>query len=175
MWQKVTGIILKKNRTRDNDQSLVVYTKELGKILVYGKGAQKITSKRLGALDTLNYVEMVVREFNQNFSLREVYLKSSLLSLKLDYQKKKHFLLIVEILDKLTSLNQKDTELFNFLKQFLVSEAKSNVSEEYFFEKTLELLKVMGYSLPPLSLRTWPSLEKYIETLSQKTLLSREL
>ena len=175
MWEKVTGIILKKNRTRDNDQSMVVFTKELGKILVYGKGAQKITSKRLGALDTLNYVEMVVREFNQNFSLKEVYLKSSLLSLKLDYKKKKHFLLIVEILDKLTSFNQEDRHLFNYLAQFLINEAKNEASDEDFFEKTLELLKVMGYSLPPLSLRAWPSLEKYIETLSQKTLLSREL
>lgn len=173
--QKVNGFILKKNLTRDNDQSMVVFTKELGKILVYGKGAQKITSRRLSSLDSLNYVQMVIREFNQNYFLGQVSLKSSLQSVKSDYKKKKHLLLIVEILDKLTSFNQEDRLLFNYLAQFLINEAKREASDEDFFEQTLGLLRVMGYTLPPLSLRSWSSLEKYIETLSQKTLLSREL
>jgi len=91
MWQKVSGLILKKSRTRDNDQLLTVYTKELGKILIYGRGAQKLTSRRLGALDTLNYVQLVVREFGHSYSLREISLKSSLQSLKQDFSKKKTF------------------------------------------------------------------------------------
>jgi DNA repair protein RecO len=175
MWQKVSGLILKKSRTRDNDQLLTVYTKELGKILVYGRGAQKLTSRRLGALDTLNYVQLVVKEFGHSYSLREISLKSSLQSLKQDFSKKKHLLLIVEIIDKLTAFNQQDKTLFKYLHVFLKKQAGKSISQNEMYEEVTGLLKVLGYSLPPKSIRSQASLAKYIETLSQRAITSWEL
>lgn len=175
MWQKVTGLILKKWRTRDNDQLLTVYTKELGKIMVFGRGAQKLTSRRLGALDTLNYVQLVVKEFGHSYSLREVNLKSSLQSLKQDFDKKKHLLLIVEIIDKLTSLNQQDLPLFKYLHVFLKKQADQSISSNEFFNQTIELLRIMGYSLPPKTIRSWVTLEQYVESLTQRKLSSKSL
>lgn len=174
-WQKVTGLILKKSRTRENDQLLVVYTKELGKIMVTARGAQKITSRRIGAIDTFNFVSLVVGENQHWFSLREVNLISSLQSVKADYQKKKHLLLIAEIIDKLTSLNQEDPPLFSYLKRFLSEEARGEIRDEDLFEKALGLLKVLGYSLPPKSIRSWVTLEQYLAEISERELFAREL
>lgn len=175
MWQKVTGLILKKSRTRDNDQLFTVYTKELGKIMVYGRGAQKLTSRRLGALDTLNYVELVIKEFGHSYSLKEISLKSSLQSLKQDYEKKKQLLLLVEIIDKLTSFNQQDLPLFKYLHVFLKKQADKTSSADELFDQLVGLLKVMGYSLPPKTIRSWVSLEKYLESLSQRSFKARQL
>jgi len=169
-WQKATGLILKKLRTRDNDQYLTVYTRELGKITVYGRGAQKLTSRRLGALDTLNYVQLVVREFGQSYSLKEITLKSSLQSLKQDFDKKKHLLLIAEIIDKLTPFNEQDLPLFKYLHAFLNKQAALAFSSDELFDQTIGLLRVMGYSLPPNSIHSWVTLAQYIEVLSQKSL-----
>ncbi len=175
MWQKVTGLILKKSKTRDNDQLFTVYTKELGKIMVYGRGAQKLTSRRLGALDTLNYVQLVVKEFGNSFSLREVSLKSSLQSLKQNYEKKKQLLLLLEIIDKLTAFNQQDPPLFKYLHIFLKKQADREVSSDELFDQLTSLLKVMGYTLPPKSIRSWVSLEKFLESLSQRPFKARQL
>lgn len=174
-WQKTTGIIIKKSRNRENDQLLVVYTKELGKIMVTARGAQKITSRRLGALDTLNFVHLVVKENQHFYSLREVSLMSSLQLVKENYEKKKHLLLILEIVDKLTSFNEQDLPLFNYLKKFLVEQKEVEMSSDALFEKTLELLKILGYSLPPKTLRSWATLEKYLLSLSERNILSTSL
>jgi len=174
-WQKANGIIIKKSRNRENDQLLVVYTKELGKIMVTARGSQKITSRRLGSLDTLNYVSLVVRENHPFFSLKEVSLISSLQTLKTDYQKKRRLLYILEIVDKLTSFGQPDEPLYRFLKKFLVTNGTDSLNEDGLFQLTLELLEILGYTLPPESFRSWATLEKYLETLSEKNLLSREL
>jgi DNA repair protein RecO (recombination protein O) len=175
MWQKATGLILKKLHTRDNDQLITVYTKELGKIIVFGRGAQKLTSRRLGALDTLNYVQLVIKEFGNGYSLKEISLKSSLQSLKQDFEKKKHLLLLAEVIDKLTAFNQQDEPLFKYLTAFLKRQAAETISDDDLFIQIVDLLKVMGYSLPPEILHSWVNLEKHIESLSQRSLKARQL
>jgi len=174
-WQKATGLIIKKSRNRENDQLLVIYTKELGKVMVSARGSQKITSRRLGAIDTLNFVSIVVREHHPFYTLKEVSLISSLQTLKTDYQKKRRLLYILEVIDKLTSFGQVDIPLYRFLKQFLVTNAEEGLDEDSLFSQTLKLLQILGYTLPPQSFRSWATLEKYLESLSEKNLLSREL
>jgi len=83
--------------------------------------------------------------------------------------------LIVEIIDKLTAFNQQDKTLFKYLHVFLKKQAGKSISQNEMYEEVTGLLKVLGYSLPPKSIRSQASLAKYIETLSQRAITSWEL
>jgi DNA repair protein RecO (recombination protein O) len=81
-FEKSTGIILKKIKGKDNDQILVVFTEEFGKLYIIAKGAQKVSGRRVGSLDSLNIIRFSYSENNDFYYLKEVDLISSLQLLK---------------------------------------------------------------------------------------------
>ncbi len=174
-FKKATGFILRKARSRENDQLVVVFTREHGKQFLYARGAQKITSKRMTALDSLNLVKVNYAQKNGFNFVREVDLVSRLDLLKTDYTKRKFILTAAELMDKLMPLNQPEEEIFLILHKFLARLGKEELSETELFSFLESLLKKMGYMLPPLTKVNWNSLNKFLQETGGQDLVSREL
>lgn len=77
-----TCIILKSLQYRDADKIYTLYSKDKGKITAIAHGVRKITSKRAGILDTLNYVNLSITENNNFHTINEAKLLNSFADLK---------------------------------------------------------------------------------------------
>jgi len=173
--RKAKGLILRKARAKDNDQILVVFTKNLGKIFLIAKGARKITSKRIGALNTLNVIKFNYTGKNQQHYLKEVELISSLQSLKKDYEKRKAVIILAEILDKLLPLNQKEEEIYAQTKIILRTINQNPFLKENMLDSTQKLLVLLGYLKPEQKLKSWSELIEQIHNISEREFQSNKL
>lgn len=170
------GIILRKIRTKENDQTVVIFSEEFGKIWLLAKGAQKINSKRLPCLDSLNFVNFsFTNRTGLNF-LKEISLISALEQLKIDYQKKRTLLLIIEILDKILPIGQKEAQVFELTKEFLVLLNKQKDGFDDLLLITIKrLMVILGYGKPNFSDISFNSLNNYLESIVEKRLYSTKL
>jgi DNA repair protein RecO (recombination protein O) len=173
---EVTGIILKKVRSKNNDKTVVLFSRELGKLYLVAKGAQKITSKRLTSLDSLNVVKV---NFSERFGfmyIREVDVVSRLQTIKDDYDKRRLLLLFAEVLDKLLPLNQKEEEVYEESLAFLRKLSKGVASDRSIVKDVNALLLLLGYShatkQPTYSLE---ELQRLLEQITEREIKSWQL
>ena len=145
MYRKSTGFILKRIAAREADMTLVVFTQDFGKIFLIAKGAQKITSKRLPALDRLSMVRLQFVEKSSFLYLCTVDLLSSLQSIKYDLTTRTLLLLVADILDGLLPIHQPEQELFVRFKHYIraLSHEDAHMATLIFLKDTLSLL---GYA-----------------------------
>lgn len=79
----IEGIVLKSINYRDSDKLYTLFTPSRGKITVQGRGVRKISSRRGGNLDTLNYISTGISEsINGYKTVTEVKSINSFISLK---------------------------------------------------------------------------------------------
>ena len=57
---KTEAVVLRTRKQGETSKILSLYTKNFGKISVIAKGARSIKSKYLGALETLNYISIII-------------------------------------------------------------------------------------------------------------------
>lgn len=176
-YEKATGIILKKLRSKERDQTFVVFTKEFGKLIFTAKGAQKITSKRVSTLDTLNAVSINFYEHNSYYFIKEIDLLSTMQSVKDDYDKRSALLIIAEIVDKLLPLNQKEEAIFALMAKSLKKIQISDCDKPFMTKLIEELLALFGYSVNTmdLNLADESSVERVFATIAERPLVSWQL
>lgn len=164
MYRKSAGFILKRIAAREADMTLVVFTQNFGKIFLIAKGAQKITSKRLPALDRLGMIHLQFVEKSSFLYLRTVDLLSSLQSIKYDLTTRTLLLLVADILDGLLPVHQPEQELFIRFKHYIraLLHEDVHVATLAFLKDTLSLL---GYAQHG----THVSLNEIFHTLEELT------
>ncbi|MCR4329692.1 MAG: DNA repair protein RecO [Candidatus Roizmanbacteria bacterium] len=145
MYRKSTGFILKRLSAREMDMTLVVFTQDFGKILLIAKGAQKITSKRLPALDRLSIVRIQFIEKSSFLYLRTIDLMSNLQSIKYDLTTRMLLLLVADILDGLLPIHQPEQELFVRFKHYIRALSRDDVHEAT-LSFLRETLSILGYA-----------------------------
>lgn len=143
---EATGIILKKLRGKDDDKTVVLFSREFGKLFVVAKGAQKITSKRLSQLDSLNIVRLQFIDHHGLFYAREIDVVSRLQTIKDDYTKRRLLLLFAEVLDKLLPQNQREEHIYEESILFLKKLGKGVCTTKTIVQDIYQLLRLFGYS-----------------------------
>lgn len=169
---KITGFILKKHMSRENDLIVTVFSQELGKITCIAKGAQKVSGRRIGALDSLNMVRITLSLHHGFYYLKQVDLISRLELLKKDFEKRKNLLLVAEILEKLLPPLEPEEKIFTFFKQLLVQLSKKIFSEQDITVYIRKLALMLGYA-PPVSFSL--SLPHFIHSLTEREVVSFKL
>jgi DNA repair protein RecO (recombination protein O) len=140
------GIILVKRKILHSDAMIVVLTEQFGKIALMAKGVQKITSKRISALQTGTIVR--IRFSQKQDSLRylsAIELISHLSPIKKDLLKLQYLYLILFMFEKLLPDGQKDERVYHLCKTLLVRLAKEK-TEAFSIKRAMnEILAIMGY------------------------------
>jgi len=173
--KKGRGIILRKLISKPGDVGLVVYSKEMGKIFLLAKGAQKIAGRRLSATDSLNIIDFLYSE-RENFKyMHEASIVSVLESIKPTYGKRQKLLMVLEMVDKLSPIEQKDEAVYAFVVSFLQKLVSGDLLKEEFIVQMEALINCFGYSWPKNFTKTWPELGRAMETLTERRIYAYEL
>lgn len=141
------AIILKSINYKDKDKIYTVFTDKYGKFSVIGRGVRKISSRRGGNLDSLNYVSLKVTEMDNGLkNLDEVVVLNSFKNLKSDYNLSLKAYYFAELINKNIEESFEDIKIFKLFKKCLeiLDSGSLNINVlTLFFE--IQLLKELGY------------------------------
>jgi DNA repair protein RecO (recombination protein O) len=164
---KLTGIILKKSKVKENDQRITFFSRELGKVSFIAPGSSKITSRRVGQLDSLNVISVNLTPHHSMYYLKEVDLVSMLEGIKRSYEKRAALLMVLEILEKLLPVEQPEESIYEFVKRFLVELDRGEGGAEFVKKHLQQLSQLLGYGQTPLP--------QFVQEMTNRPLSSLQL
>lgn len=140
------GIILVKKKILHSDVLIVILTHHFGKIAVLAKGVQKITSKRISALQTGNIVRIMFTEKHASLRyLSSVELISHLSPIKKDLTKLQHLYILLFMFERLLPDSQKDTSTYQVCRKLLIQLAREKTDTFFLTRAMSEILSQLGY------------------------------
>lgn len=137
MYYKTEGIIIAQKNFGEADKLLTIYTESHGKLTCIAKGARRPRSKKSGHIELGNWCSLFIAKGKNLDLLTEVQLKKAFGLENLTPQKANQIYHLLEIINKLTPANQKNSEVFNLLRTYL-----SNISDESNFDLISSAYKV---------------------------------
>ena len=140
------GIVLLKRKILHSDVLIIILTHHFGKIAVLAKGVQKITSKRISALQTGNIVRIIFTEKHNSVRyLSSVELISHLSPIKKDLTKLQHLYTLLYMFERLLPDSQIDPHVYLLCKSSIVQLAKAKGNTFSITKAMSEILTIMGY------------------------------
>jgi len=145
----LTGIVLKSTNFKDADKIYTVFTREKGKVSVAAKGVRKISSKRAGTMDTLNYVSIGVVESPSGYkTLTEAKNLNSFKNLKVSLENSVRGFYLAELIHKLMEEEHPHVDIFDLFLETLTKlnhHLNNEISRVNAFE--IALMGAMGYEM----------------------------
>lgn len=146
---KSEAFVLKKRNLLNKDKIVTLFTKELGKLVVFAHGVRKITSKRLASLETGNLIKVELYKKGDRFYLQEAIIISGFYKIKNTSQKHKYLYFSLFILDKILPELEKEDNIFKLLKLFLKNLSEKDFTGANMDEFLNNLLLDLGYIEKP--------------------------
>ncbi len=161
---RTEAIILKRRNVGEADRVVTCFSQKFGKLVLLARGVRKVTSRRAGALELLNWSKISVVRGRSFDLIEEAETKVSFLPIKSDLYKTGLAYQIAEVTCELTAERQPSRKLFNLLVAVLAS---LSVESDYLHQKLivtifqLKALEILGfYSLHKLPLTNGANVEK---------------
>lgn len=130
MEYKFTGIILGKYNVGEADRIYTIYTLEKGKIKALAKGVRKAKARLAGNLENFSLADLAIAKGKGTGKITGSIVENNFRNLRNNLKALENVFEAVKILDKLTSLEEKDAELFNLLKEYLETTDKAIFEKE---------------------------------------------
>jgi DNA repair protein RecO (recombination protein O) len=150
-YNKLTGVILKKQNYREADQILTVWTKELGKVRVLARGLRHGKSKLSFSAQDLSVVEFETAGRKSMPSLISAKSIKNFLDLREELSKSVAAFYAAELIMKMTPDEQPNEEAYTLLVEFLDYVNSSDLSEQSVFTVVdsfaLRLTRNLGFSI----------------------------
>jgi DNA repair protein RecO (recombination protein O) len=142
---KTEGFVIKRRNFLEADRILTVFTKKHGKIEVKAPGVRKITSKRSGHVELLNYSLFSIYQAKNLPILTEVECIEAHASLKKDLDNISSLYYICELVDGLCPENQENHDVFELMGKTLQAFKKTSDWKKLIDEFEIKLLIALGY------------------------------
>ncbi len=168
------AIVLARKDIREFDQTVSLYTREIGKVEVLAKGIKKIISKNSSNLEILSVVEVEIIQGKDIDYLGRVQPVKFFKNIYFDFDKIALAGYVVKITDNNILAGEKDEVMFNLLFSFLefLDSNESIKSHQLATSFILKLWHRLGFSEVSLDLNKW--LEKSWEDVSSFDLSKSE-
>ncbi len=151
IYNKLTGIILKKQNYKEADQIATVYTLEYGKIRCLAKSLRLSKSKLAGSFQDFSLVQIELATGHAMPILISAKCLESFNRIKTDLTKIALVFYAAELVIKLTADEQINTQAYDLLVSFLKSlnQAEGTEQQYYLFldNFALRFLEVSGFSI----------------------------
>jgi len=147
---KSDAIVLKTVDYSESSIIATIFTKERGKIAVIAKGARKPKSKFAAFLVPGQLIEVVCyfKESRSVQTLSDISYSHKLHSLRVDMEKMAITMMAMELTSQLLHENEVNSELFLFLKKFLIwTDKQKEVSKSLFPYLQLRLAEHVGIGI----------------------------
>lgn len=164
---KVEGIILKRRNLGEADRILTVFTPQKGKLLCLAKGVRRITSRRAGNVELLNRVSIFLHQTKGMPILTEASSLETFRELKEDLTLSTYAYHILELVDKLTALNQENRIVYENLVEVLnrLSRKPRQILIRAFEVKILVNLGFASFQNPEVSDHSYPARQRKTQSL----------
>jgi DNA repair protein RecO (recombination protein O) len=130
MEYKFTGIILGKYNVGEADRIYTIYTLEKGKIRALAKGVRKSQARLAGNLENFSLVDLFVAKGKGTGKITGSIVENNFRNLRNNLEALENVFESVKILNKLTNLEEKDTAIFNLLKEYLETIDEASLKKE---------------------------------------------
>ncbi|OGH05984.1 MAG: DNA repair protein RecO [Candidatus Levybacteria bacterium RBG_16_35_11] len=142
---RTEGFVIKRRNFRELDRIITVFSKKNGKIQIKAPGVRKITSRRSGHIELLNYSTFTIYQGKSLPILTEVECMETYSFLKKDLNRISTLYYICELIEGLCPENQENIQVFHLLKDFLESLKKDKDWVSLLDNFEINLLTVLGY------------------------------
>jgi len=139
------GIVLSQMNYGEADRIVTLITKDYGKVRVICKGIRKMKSRKRGHIDVFNRLKFSASKSHDLDILTEAELIEAHSELKLDLRKVSVAYYFVEIIAKLTQLEEKHEMLYYFLAEKLHELELSRSLKTFRLNAAKELLQKIGF------------------------------
>jgi DNA repair protein RecO (recombination protein O) len=160
---KVEGVILKRSDFGEADRIISVFTLQRGKIRIIAKGIRRITSRRAGNVELLNWCALYLHQGKGMPILTEATTLNSFSKIKNDLILSSYAFHIIEMVDKLTAENQESPQVYFELIEVLKRLEKNprQILIRAFEAKILAALGFVSFSglLKILESNNWDEIE----------------
>jgi DNA repair protein RecO (recombination protein O) len=153
MEYRYTAIVLGKKEVGETDRLYILYTREVGKMLVVAKGVRRGEAKLAAQLENGNVVDLAIIKTRGSGKIKGAVAEQTFPSLRLEYEVYQSLLATLERVHYLTETDHADEEVFDLLLEFLTlgeTLVKEEKKEKFFFLNQAFLLKLysaLGYTL----------------------------
>ncbi|OGK17028.1 DNA repair protein RecO [Candidatus Roizmanbacteria bacterium RIFCSPHIGHO2_01_FULL_39_12b] len=140
------GLVLKKVIIGERDVMLTILSKTKGKLEIRAFGVKKITSRRIGHLETGNYIKFILSNRGDRLALGETELLWGYSNIKDSKLKMEFLYLLFTILNKILPIEQSEQSAFELVLDYLKKlNGDSNADGERLDTTLKTLLLSLGY------------------------------
>ncbi len=162
----VLGIVLKRHNFGEADRVMTVLTDRLGKITVIARGVRKITSRRAGNVEILNYVRLGLFK-GKGFTLTEAEAIETFPKIKDNLTLSSTAFHVIELVDRLTVEEQSNPQIFDLVLATLKILEK-NPRQLFIRAYEVKLLRLLGF-MSADTLDIEPSLGLLLQNLEDES------
>lgn len=147
---RAKGIVIKKIDFAEADRILTIFTDTMGKVRAVSKGVRRTSSKMGGHLEIFNVVDLMLAQGRNLETVTSVQTINNFSNISRDLNKTSLAYYFIELVDKLTPDEHRDTRIFNLLVKSLKLLNDEQVEEHFgsdLLAQTfkLKLLQLLGY------------------------------
>jgi len=177
-----SAIVINKNRQKEGDLQVTLFTPNLGKIKCIAKGAQSLKGRRLGHLEIGSLIKVSLFEKNSYYWLSETESISSFLRTSSTLSQINLLFYFLEIVNTLLPPEQNQPELYQIIVN--VIEAISLNHFSIFIQQEILFLEKLGYGVPTEILLSFKNkdykntqqlIKKFCESIIERQLTSSKL
>ncbi len=142
---KSEGVVLARKNFQEADRLVTFYTKDFGKITCIAKGVKKPTSRKSGHIELATHCTIFVAKGKNLDILTEVETKRAYGLENLAGQRTLEVYQLLELIDHLTPVGQKNKEVFSLLIDFLDCVKNQNNHNLLIAAFKIKLLSMLGF------------------------------
>ena len=142
------ALVLRREKWREADKKVVLYTRHFGKVEALAIGAAKITSKLSGHLEPLREIDVMLAKGKNIDKVAQAVTREDFLKNSSRFEVYWYSQEAARLVDKITKPGQTDPLLFNFLGQFFRFFKEARSGEEalkIWCAFCLKFLTILGY------------------------------
>lgn len=173
---KATGIVIKRINFREADKILTIFTKEYGKISILAKGIRKIHSRKASQLELFSYVKVNLVHSKFLDIVTEVEVQEFFPKIRNNLKNIAYAYELIEIIDRLCPEQETHKKIFDLSLEVLrILNTKEHKDTKLLLDKfALQVLWNLGF-LPYGQVRTGTSLDKFLESIIERNIMSKKL
>jgi DNA repair protein RecO (recombination protein O) len=145
MYIRTDCVVLSHKNFNEADRILTLYTKDFGKMSCLAKGVRRLTSRKAGHVEPGNWCKVFIAKGKNLDLLTEAELKKAFGAREPTPTKAGNIFHLLELVSELTEINQKNSEVFSLLVDFL---DKTDRGEDFNLVSAafkIKLLSALGF------------------------------
>jgi len=145
---KTECVIIRRLPYKEKDLFVVLFSKDLGKIVARAKGGLKINTRWGSLLETMNLIKTKLYKRGDYFYITESKVIDTFISIKRDVEKSFIAMEMLKLIDRTQAQNNDSEKIFHLLISVLKAMKDTDRLKDYYYYFLLKLILLEGVLFP---------------------------